>query len=176
MKSTQGTNRFWRAGVWAATSMVLIVFVLNVTSCSLSTALNGGMHYAVSLPGAILHPISSPKLPMPVPGILFNRDSFALTYRVAPSRSGSDVGRQGIVFRWQENRQLGIGMIRVYFAPLLALFSVLPLIAFFRSPKRRWRIPPGHCKRCRYDLTGNTSGVCPECGMAVHSDTDVPAL
>ena len=26
------------------------------------------------------------------------------------------------------------------------------------------RTPPGHCQRCRYDLTGNTSGICPECG------------
>jgi ABC-type ATPase with predicted acetyltransferase domain len=23
---------------------------------------------------------------------------------------------------------------------------------------------PGTCHKCRYDLTGNTSGVCPECG------------
>ncbi len=28
----------------------------------------------------------------------------------------------------------------------------------------RRRIPAGHCLRCGYDLTGNTSGVCSECG------------
>ena len=31
----------------------------------------------------------------------------------------------------------------------------------------RWRrrpIPHGHCSRCGYDLTGNTSGTCSECG------------
>lgn len=28
------------------------------------------------------------------------------------------------------------------------------------------RVPPGHCLQCGYDLTGNTSGVCPECGRA----------
>lgn len=28
----------------------------------------------------------------------------------------------------------------------------------------RRRIPPGHCLKCGYDLTGNVSGVCPECG------------
>ncbi|MCP4591532.1 MAG: hypothetical protein GY842_12380 [bacterium] len=27
--------------------------------------------------------------------------------------------------------------------------------------------PPGYCQRCGYDLTGNTSGVCPECGEGV---------
>jgi hypothetical protein len=26
------------------------------------------------------------------------------------------------------------------------------------------RPPPGHCQSCGYDLTGNASGVCPECG------------
>ena len=26
------------------------------------------------------------------------------------------------------------------------------------------RIPPGRCQNCGYDLTGNTSGRCPECG------------
>jgi hypothetical protein len=32
-----------------------------------------------------------------------------------------------------------------------------------------WRldrcVPPGHCPKCGYDLTGNVSGKCPECGM-----------
>ena len=25
---------------------------------------------------------------------------------------------------------------------------------------------PGHCPKCGYDLTGNTTGVCPECGRS----------
>jgi hypothetical protein len=29
------------------------------------------------------------------------------------------------------------------------------------------RILPGHCQHCGYDLTGNVSGRCPECGQAV---------
>jgi hypothetical protein len=29
------------------------------------------------------------------------------------------------------------------------------------------RISPGHCGKCGYDLTGNVSGRCPECGVAV---------
>ena len=32
--------------------------------------------------------------------------------------------------------------------------------------KRRAR-PPAHCARCGYDLTGNVSGICPECGTAI---------
>jgi hypothetical protein len=37
----------------------------------------------------------------------------------------------------------------------------------FRRPTPR----PGHCQTCSYDLTGNTSGVCPECGEV---DTSSP--
>jgi hypothetical protein len=29
------------------------------------------------------------------------------------------------------------------------------------------RLPPGHCQHCGYDLTGNVSGVCPECETAI---------
>ena len=29
---------------------------------------------------------------------------------------------------------------------------------------RGQRYPRGHCQVCGYDLTGNVSGVCPECG------------
>jgi len=30
------------------------------------------------------------------------------------------------------------------------------------------RVPqPGHCRRCGYNLTGNTSGRCPECGLSL---------
>ena len=45
------------------------------------------------------------------------------------------------------------------------LIVALPTgILFWRD---RRRIPPGHCKKCGYDLTGNTSGRCPECGKGV---------
>lgn len=29
------------------------------------------------------------------------------------------------------------------------------------------RLAAGHCRNCEYDLTGNVSGVCPECGTGV---------
>jgi hypothetical protein len=31
--------------------------------------------------------------------------------------------------------------------------------------------PPGHCRRCGYDLAGNVSGACPECGAVVGRQT-----
>ena len=47
---------------------------------------------------------------------------------------------------------------------MLVLPAALPT-AFLLYRDRRY--PPGHCQGCGYDLTGNESGVCPECGRAV---------
>lgn len=50
----------------------------------------------------------------------------------------------------------------------LALFAFYPALAFICGPLRRWRHRRrGLCLRCGYDLAGNVSGVCPECGSAV---------
>ena len=51
---------------------------------------------------------------------------------------------------------------------LFALFASYPTIAFIRGPLRRWRRRRrGLCQNCGYDLTGNESGVCPECGTEI---------
>ena len=46
------------------------------------------------------------------------------------------------------------------------LATLLGLVVAFlivgRQPPR-----PGHCQNCGYNLTGNVSGTCPECGDAV---------
>ena len=75
-----------------------------------------------------------------------------------------------LVSRMQPLRRLGTRQvwsssiyIRLwYFAHI---FAAYPLIALVRG--RFHRIPPGHCQKCGYDLTGNESGTCPECGLEV---------
>ena len=47
---------------------------------------------------------------------------------------------------------------------LIGLFALLPLWAL-RSIRLRGL--KNHCRSCGYNLTGNTSGICPECGTAV---------
>lgn len=42
--------------------------------------------------------------------------------------------------------------------------SVGAAIWLLTRPRR-----PGGCRKCGYDLTGNVSGVCPECGTLIHS-------
>ncbi|MCP4590956.1 MAG: hydrogenase maturation nickel metallochaperone HypA [bacterium] len=48
---------------------------------------------------------------------------------------------------------------------MVALTMAVPT-AFLWWRDRRW--PPGRCQFCGYDLTANTSGVCPECGSAIN--------
>ena len=51
-----------------------------------------------------------------------------------------------------------------FFLPLWIpfLFVTTPTAFFFWRDRRQ--IPQGHCQKCGYNLTGNTSGICPECG------------
>ena len=50
---------------------------------------------------------------------------------------------------------------------LFILFAVYPVLAFIRGPLNRYRRRrKGLCIKCGYNLTGNTSGICPECGTA----------
>jgi len=38
---------------------------------------------------------------------------------------------------------------------------------FANRAGRRKRPQPGHCAQCGYNLTGNVSGICPECGTKI---------
>ena len=50
----------------------------------------------------------------------------------------------------------------------IIVFSIYPAIAFIRGPYRRYRRrKKGLCLTCGYNLTGNVSGICPECGVRI---------
>ena len=75
---------------------------------------------------------------------------------------------------WKRNVICLTGGVGVYSVltvgvPLLGLsvaFAAYPFAAFIRGPVLRpWRRRrKGLCLNCGYDLRGNVSGVCPECG------------
>ncbi len=51
---------------------------------------------------------------------------------------------------------------------LAVLLALYPAVAFIRGPFRHWqRKRKSLCTKCGYDLTGNESGICSECGSAV---------
>jgi len=50
---------------------------------------------------------------------------------------------------------------------MVILFAAYPVSSFVRGPVKRWyRRRNSACLECGYNLTGNVSGVCPECGTA----------
>ncbi len=82
--------------------------------------------------------------------------------------SSTLAGRPGYMPNGVGLRFALVGMTRVngFTLPLVYPFAAvaIPTLLVWRF----WRTPvkPGHCK-CGYDLMGNTSGVCPECGEPV---------
>ncbi len=46
-------------------------------------------------------------------------------------------------------------------------FIIAPFVGAAKHWWRTARHRRGRCRKCGYDLTGNVSGVCPECGAAV---------
>ncbi len=60
---------------------------------------------------------------------------------------------------------LPIGLILAFLLPLTLIvwFDVIES----KLPWLKSRHPPGHCQSCGYNLTGNVSGICPECGSRI---------
>ncbi len=69
--------------------------------------------------------------------------------------------------QWEGNPGLRVITLPLWipFALTLLVFFVLPK-AFLRW-RERYRIPLHCCQKCGYDLTGNVSGICPECGEKI---------
>jgi hypothetical protein len=74
------------------------------------------------------------------------------------------------VREWPWGYHVNSGGIHFLFLPfwmpflVLAAYPAFVLIGWLR----RSRDPKeGHCRKCGYDLTGNVSGVCPECGKRI---------
>ena len=81
----------------------------------------------------------------------------------------------GIVFNrrsplcwWFHYQSFGTAGIQLHtvqiplWMPLLAI--AIPTAWLWRRDRR---YPPAHCRKCGYDLTGNVTGVCSECGVKV---------
>lgn len=61
--------------------------------------------------------------------------------------------------------------IKVHLCILVVAFATWPILELLRGPVLRWRrTRSGRCFECGYDLRGNQSGICPECGKATPTD------
>ena len=94
---------------------------------------------------------------------------FYYEYQYSIEEFGSvhaDVNILGFAYRsWTENgvELMSFGLPLYLF---VVVFSIAPTIWLFKWRKRR-KLGPNACLACGYDLTGNESGVCPECGVGV---------
>lgn len=88
-------------------------------------------------------------------------------YRMYVERRASRI--PGYSFFWMD---IGFPLIGVALPLVFWGMTWLMLWAVARA----WRLPttPGKCPTCDYDLTGNTSGVCPECGTRCVFDQSIP--
>ena len=58
----------------------------------------------------------------------------------------------------------------LYLPFLVLATSLAALCVYPRLTRRRWRRKHGLCVSCGYDLTGNVSGRCPECGETTEAN------
>lgn len=66
------------------------------------------------------------------------------------------------------------GRLRCPLYVLCAIFALWPAMHLYFVIKHRANRHPNHCSHCGYDLTGNISGTCPECGEPASRATELP--
>ena len=96
--------------------------------------------------------------------------------RIPPAVRGHWVlGTWRWVPKFRAARQYG----KMYYELTVPLWIPTALVGFpsaFLWWLDRRRFPPGHCERCGYNLTGNVSGICLECGRPVEAEAKAIAI
>ena len=91
-------------------------------------------------------------------------------YELAPRLYALSPRNQHWHWQWAPYDYIVVGRSIWFFVgcwPPLLFVALLTALLFWRD-----HIPSGHCRRCGYNLTGNVSGRCPECGAAVKGTDD----
>ncbi len=65
-------------------------------------------------------------------------------------------------------------VLRVGITVIAAGLAYFPSRLVYRELRWRYTVAPGYCVVCGYNLTGNTSGTCPECGTPVETAGSSP--
>ncbi len=109
----------------------------------------------------------------PDPAIAKWLDRRSLAYRKHnPARH---LGFCGARIRWVSTKtgQWSMDALLPLWMPIV-LFGGLTALAIATGPLRRaWRRRHGLCESCTYNLTGNISGICPECGKQIRTSQAV---
>jgi predicted Zn-ribbon and HTH transcriptional regulator len=93
---------------------------------------------------------------------------FLLKWASVPAAEfcGLALGFVNAVLTFRQRRRKRARTTRMAKLDMWTEFDLDPDIATHGKRQEQLSGPP-HCRKCEYNLTGNTSGVCPECGSAV---------
>jgi hypothetical protein len=72
---------------------------------------------------------------------------------------------------WIKSEDLGI----MSYCTIPLWMFLLPCLVATGVAWRSKLVRLNHCQQCDYDLAGNESGICPECGTAIESKYGAPA-
>jgi hypothetical protein len=164
----------WRHYGWCISLVLcLATAVLWVRSYRAGDAITyshpGGRFYRLLSVRGVLKWETAPRCPYPTDGTRWNRFSPDLFYLEPPQTIGAD-GRV-----WTDTPTVGqqpatpSASLSIGYSVLVTVFGMVVAAAAVRHRGRGWmrrRPSINHCPRCGYNLTGNTSGVCPVCGTS----------
>ena len=158
------TLRLWREALAVFMPLVLILPMLVLTSAWISWV----------LPKFSINPLLRGS---EVGGtvfihVVFSLPSFGLGIAagcILGFLAGVRVLRLALLFGISHYAIQSFGVIRTGSSLLLLVPNLLhiglPLFAAWVVFGKHANLTPGGCSTCGYDLTGNVSGVCPECGV-----------
>jgi hypothetical protein len=161
-----GLRRRWRILKWAGTLVLTLI----------------GLACAVSIPWFWQYLRNAKPYGDPGQfqvGVFLSKGCVVVSYDTHHFKweQGLRVHRHDVVWlEWQPYYDLsGLPHACIIFLPLWIPFLIVALpTAFLWWRDHRRRISPGHCRKCGYNLTGNVSGICPECGQPTTDVTSPP--
>jgi hypothetical protein len=101
-------------------------------------------------------------------GIMLAGEYFGIVQRATP---GGSAGETTIGFSPNRTFAPPPWFMQVWWPLQFTILALPPfgvsLLVYHKLTFRRLLCTHAHCNKCGYDLTGNTSGTCPECGAGL---------
>lgn len=152
---------------WTGTASCALILLATVACLRwYAVGVGFGPPFGITLSGGAVnvyvehaHQPGPPPWTSPEGVIFIHRDSF-------PARTAW--WQLGVVPSFMDNSHLYVLHVPLW---ILFLLACMPTIRLWRSDRYR----SGHCTQCGYNLFGNVSGCCPECGTPItpHASSSV---
>ena len=134
-----------------------------------------------SMSGEVLYydQVSPVLLGFATPAAPDDRWSYSQSSHPARPGTGNDtwLNRMGVALDWRERSPVMVFSDRPVFQTITRVviphwlvglpFAILPALSLIRYTRRVREQRARQCRSCGYNLIGNVSGTCPECGTAV---------